>query len=72
MLEVRDNGLRAKEISRFMAREQSGGDSSQTFLNNIQVYSDCGRGMETVLTTSYQSGFWCPLPRGCPMYLGTT
>jgi hypothetical protein len=58
MLTVRDNGLSSKELSRLKSREQLGGDSSQTFRNHIQVYWDCGRGMEAVLTAPYQSGTW--------------
>jgi O-antigen biosynthesis protein len=70
LLATRDDGLRARELSRMMAREQLGGDPAAAVVNHIQVYWDCGRGMEPVLTDRYRSGCWsrcrvvvpCPLP----------
>lgn len=59
MLAARDNALRSRELTRLAEREQLGGCSSVTFQNHIQVYWDCGRGMEAVLTDSYRSGSWC-------------
>ena len=59
MLEARDNGLRAREHFRFAERESVGGDCSIIFRNHIQVYWDCGHGMEPVLTDSYNSCSWC-------------
>ncbi len=59
MLTARDNGLRARELSRLTEREQLGGNPCTVFLNHIQVYWDCGRGMEAVLTDHYHSGSWC-------------
>ena len=56
MLAVRDNGLRTREMSRFTAREQQGGEGG--FINHIQVYWDCGRGMEPVITGRYVCGSW--------------
>lgn len=58
MLEVRDNGLQARELARTAERERHGG-GAMPFVNHIQVYWDCGRGMEPVLTDRYQSGAWC-------------
>ncbi len=58
LLAIRDNALRAREIARLEERERLGCDSAASFLNHIQVYWDCGRGMEAVLTGSYYSGSW--------------
>lgn len=59
MLAARDNGLRARELSRLAEREQQGADVSSSVVNHIQVYWDCGHGIQDVLTDSYQSGDWC-------------
>ena len=59
MLEIRDSGLRSRELVRLVERERGGGDLAISFPNHIQVYWDCGRGIEAVLTDRYQGGSWC-------------
>lgn len=58
-LSVRDAGLISREMSRFIEREKLGPDPAMRRWNAIQVYWDCGRGMEKVLTDRYESGIWC-------------
>lgn len=58
-LSVRDAELASREMSRFIERERQGPDSAIRRWNAIQVYWDCGRGMEKVLTDRYESGIWC-------------
>jgi glycosyltransferase involved in cell wall biosynthesis len=58
MMEIRENALGERGLSRLFERERVGGYSSTSFLNHVQVYWDSGRGIEAELTDSYQSGSW--------------
>lgn len=59
LLSVRENTLRARELSRMAQREACGVVCSSTrFQNYIQVYWDGGEGILTGPTDNYQSGSW--------------
>lgn len=58
LLLIRNQGLQARELARMAERERYGGEVI-SFSNHVQVYWDCGRGMEPVLMSRYQSGTWC-------------
>jgi glycosyltransferase involved in cell wall biosynthesis len=57
-LAMRIERSKARELERFVEREQEVGLEGAGFRNFIQVYWDCGNGLEAELTAPYMSGTW--------------
>jgi hypothetical protein len=57
-LAMRVERSKAREFERFVEREQEAGIEVAGFRNFIQVYWDCGNGLEAELTAPYMSGTW--------------
>lgn len=58
-LSVKENELRARELSRMSAREVHGRDGETSSHNFIQVYWDSGSGIQAETSDHYTDNSWC-------------